>query len=305
MVRATVASGEYPSLEALCQDFLQDTGLRVQSAMFGVPGPVRHGVAHATNLPWSMTEGGLVEALGLESATLVNDLVAVAHGIPQLNPDETHTLSVGVEDPDGPLAILAPGTGLGVAFATRHEGRFTVHPSEAGHTDFAPTSLLQDQLLAHMRALHGHVSFERVCSGLAIPDLYDFLKDQGREAETPAVAAALSTVVDRTPIILQGALDPVRRCGLCVKTLDLFVEILAAKAGSLALSTLATGGVFLGGGLPPRILDALSGPAFAASFVAKGRLRPFLERIPVSVILNPEAAFLGAACRGLEDLACP
>lgn len=302
IVRATVPSAAYESLEALCQDFLADAGLQVRTAAFGVPGPVRNGVAHATNLPWDITERGLVEALGLERATLVNDLVAVAHGVPQLNPDETCALRAGVEDADGPIAILAPGTGLGVAFAARDGGRYIVHPSEAGHTDFAPTTALQDELLAHMRRTHGHVSFERVCSGLAIPDLYDFLEKMGREAESPAIAAALSTAVDRTPVILEGALDPVRRCGLCVKTLDLFVEILAAKAGSVALTVLATGGVYLGGGLPPRILEALSGQAFEASFLKKGRLRPFLERVPVKVILNPEAAFLGASCRGLEDL---
>lgn len=302
LVRATVRSASYPSLEALCEDFVTRSGIKVRRASFGVPGPVTNGTAQATNLPWEIDERHLAESLRLEKATLLNDLAAVAHGIPQLSAGDLHELRPGQEDPRGPIAVLAPGTGLGEAFATRSGGRLLAHGSEGGHADFAPTSELQEALLAHMRRAHGHVSYERVCSGLGIPNLYRFLRDSGEAQESPWIADALSEAGDPTPVIMQGALDSARRCGLCARTLDLFVEILGAKAGNLALTTLATGGIYLGGGIPPRILEALATGSFEEAFLSKGRLRRYLEPIPVRVILNPDAPFLGAACRGLEDL---
>jgi glucokinase len=302
LVRETVSSGAYPGLGVLCRTFLDKHRLEVRRASFGVPGPIRQGVARATNLPWDMAESSLAGELGVERVSLMNDLAAVAHGIPQLAPEELHTVREGDEDPEGVLAVLAPGTGLGEAFATRAGGRIVAHPSEGGHGDFAPTTARQAELLAYLGRTFHHVSYERVCSGMGFPNLYAFLRDRKGGEEPPEVADALRTATDPTPVLLQRALDPRGPCPVCTEALDLFVEILGAKAGNLALGTMATGGVFLGGGLPPRILDALSDGRFENFFLSKGRLRPFLEEIPIRVILNPDAPFLGAACRGLEDM---
>lgn len=301
--KATLPSAEYESLEALCQDFLGQGEQQVTHASFGVPGPVMKERVAPTNLPWEIDRGRLRESLGLESAILFNDIVAVIYGLPALEPNELHAITPGEADPRGPIAVIAPGTGLGEAYATYGLDGYEAHASEGGHADFAPTTELQDGLLAFVRNRYQHVSYERVLSGIGLPNLYEYLKSIDVAEEPAWLAAELVAAEDQTPVIVNAAQDTGRPCLLAKKTLELFVSILGAKAGNLALTTLATGGVYIGGGIPPRILPALSDGTFTSAFQRKGRLRPVLEKIPVRVICNPDAPFLGAACHGLRRLA--
>jgi glucokinase len=241
----------------------------------------------------------LQTALNLSSVTLLNDLQAIATGVPFLQSQDLHTLSAGQAVPQGTIAVIAPGTGLGEAFLTWDGSRYRSHATEGGHADFAPSNELQDGLLCYLRELIGHVSYERVCSGMGLPNIYDYLRDSGFAPQPGWLAAELRAAEDRTPIIVNTALSTERSSTLCSATLDMFIDILGAEAGNLALKALATGGVYVGGGIPPRILAALQQGGFLEAFQAKGRFTKLLSRVPVHVILNPKVALLGAACHGL------
>jgi len=265
-----------------------------------VAGPVVGGRVEVTNLPWVVDEAQLVEALGLCSVRLLNDLAAIAHAVPWLEPADLYTLNEGKPGSGGSIAIVAPGTGLGEAYLTWDGSRYRAYPSEGGHADFAPADSLQLEMLRYWQERLEHVSVERVGSGRGLPNIYAFLRDSGRAAEPLWLAEALAGADDPTPIIAKAALDSERSCQLCQATLDTFVSILAAEAGNLALKVLATGGVYLGGGIPPRILPALTDGRFMAPFLRKGRMSHLLAQMPVHVILHSKVALLGAACRGLE-----
>jgi glucokinase len=312
LAEATFPSARYPSLEALVQVFLSQTDVGADRAVVGVAGPVVAGRATLTNLPWVVDEVRLKEALGLSSARLLNDLDAIANAVPSLEPDDLHTLNAGEAAPGGALAIVAPGTGLGEAFLIWSGDHYRACPSEGGHTDFAPTSLLQAGLLRYLEGRFERVSYERVCSGLGIPNIYAYLKDSGYAEEPDWLAEELAAAADPTPIIATAALQlpefrsprdtagaSERACELCGATLRTFVSVLGAEAGNLALKVLSTGGVYLGGGIPRRILPALEQVGFMDAFRRKGRFSDLLARMPVHVILNPKTALLGAACFGL------
>jgi glucokinase len=296
---ATYPSAEYPNLQSLAHDFLSRVDLPVERAVFGVAGPVVGGRAEITNLSWTMSESELRTALHLSSVTLLNDLQAIATGVPFLEPQDLSTLSAGEPVARGTMAVIAPGTGLGEAFLTWDGSRYRAHPTEGGHVDFAPLDGLQDGLLRYLRERFGHVSYERVCSGIGLPNIYDYLKDSGYAAEPSWLAEALQAAEDRTPVIVEAALSTGRSSTLCAATLDIFVGILGAEAGNLALKVLATGGAYIGGGIPPRILRALQRGRFLEALRAKGRFSGLLSRIPIHVILEPKVALLGAACYGL------
>jgi glucokinase len=299
LAQARFHSADYPSLEAMAREFLAHVSLPVNQACFGVAGPVVAGSARLTNLPWLVEEAALQEALNLQAARLLNDLEAIANAVPQLQPSDLHTLGTGVPVTGGALAVIAPGTGLGEAFLTWEGTGYHAHPSEGGHANFAPTSPAEIELLRYLQVRFGHVSCERVCSGSGIPNLYDYLKDSGAAAASPEWAARLAAVEDRTPLILQAGLDLQEPCALCAATVRLFVSILGAEAGNLALKVLATGGVYLGGGIPPRILPALADGRFLEAFWSKGRLAELLARVPVHVITS-RVALIGAASYGLR-----
>ena len=299
LATATLPSAEYPSLEALVRDFLCSAQLRPERASFGVAGPVVDGRADVTNLPWVIDEKRLQVALGIPVVRLLNDVAAVAHAVPVLRGSDLHTLRRGEPEDGGAIAIIAPGTGLGEAFLTWNGSCYRPYPSEGGLSGFGPEDALQADLLRFMQDTFAHVSVELVCSGLGIPNLYAFLKKSGRAAEPEWLAARLREVEDPTPVIVNAALAEDTPCDLCVATLELFVSILGAEAGNLALKVLATGGVFLGGGIPPRILSALEQDWFLRAFQHKGPMSDLLARLPVHVILNPKSALLGAACHGL------
>jgi glucokinase len=298
LAAATFLSPEYPSLEALVGEFLAHVGLQVDRASFGVAGPVVAGEATVTNLPWIINEAQLQKALDLSSVRLLNDLAAIASAVPFLEAAELHTLNEGQPVPNGALAVIAPGTGLGEAFLVWCGSRYIALPSEGGHGDFAPSDPLEIELLRYLWDRLDHVSFERVCSGRGLPNIYAFLKDSGLGEEPQWLAKQLAQAGDPNPIITRAALG--KKCELCVATLDIFVSILGAEAGNLALKVMATGGVYLGGGIPPKILPALQNGQFMASFTKKGRLAGVFADVPVHVILNPKAALLGTACYGLE-----
>ena len=300
LAETTFPSADYPSLEALVREFLAQVSLPVERASFGVAGPVVASRATITNLPWVMEEAQLQEALNLSSVRLLNDLAAIAHAVPFLEPADLHTLNVGQPTLGGAIAVIAPGTGLGEAFLTWDGTRYRAHASEGGHADFAPTNPFEVELLRYLQDRFEHVSYERVCSGRGLPNVYAYLKDSGYADEPAWLTEQLAVADDPTPGIVNAALGDERPCELCVATLNAFVSILGAEAGNLALKVLATGGVYLGGGIPPRILPALEQERFMEALRRKGRMSDLLARVPVHVILNPKVALLGAACHGLE-----
>ena len=300
LVQRTFSSAQYPSLEELAGEFLSQVSLPVDRASFGVAGPVIDGTAKITNLPWQIDETQLGDALHLASVSLLNDLEAIAYSIPHLQPADLHTLYAGQSTPNGTLAIVAPGTGLGEAFLVWDGTHYLVRPSEGGHCDFAPTDELQIGLLRYLLSRQGHVSYERVCSGTGLPNIYAYLKDTGYAGEPAWLTEQLAAAGDPTPVIVDAALERADDCTLCSATLDLFVSILGAEAGNMALKVLATGGVYLGGGIPPRILPVLQGERFLEAFRGKGRFAHPLAYVPVHVILNPEVGLFGAASHGLS-----
>jgi glucokinase len=219
--------------------------------------------------------------------------------VPYLQPEHLETLNPGAPDPQGTIAVIAPGTGLGEAYLTWEYGHYRAHPSEGGHASFAPATALEVELLRYMLEHHNHVSYERLCSGLGIPNLYAFFRDRVFRRETAEIAAALAVASDPTPVIVNGALDPATPCPLCTATLDCFLGILGSEMGNLALKVFATGGVYLGGGIPPRILTQLRTARLLDAMRNKGRFRSLMERTPVHVIRDPRAALVGAAAYGL------
>jgi glucokinase len=293
---ATFKSADYASLEAVVKEFLAEASLPADKAIFGVPGPVVDGHSTTTNLPWVIRESTLQKALGLQQARLLNDLEATAHGVPNLPLSDLYALN-DAPPRSGTKIVVAPGTGLGEAILFSQDGHYHVIPSEGGHADFAPTNLFEIRLLRHLMGKFGHVSYERVCSGSGIPNIYAYLKKQHFAEELPEMKKALKQAADPTPIIVQKAMAG--ECELSIATLNAFVSILGAEAGNLTLKVMATGGVYLGGGIPPKILTKLKDGTFMASFVNKGRFAEMLAKIPVYVILNEKTALFGAACYGL------
>lgn len=299
----TFPSGKYPSLEALVQDYLaQQQNPPIDHASFGVAGPVIEGSATITNLPWMMEEQHLQQELNIREVSLLNDLNAIAHAVPFLDKRDLATINVGQPTPEGALAVIAPGTGLGEAYLTWNGSAYQSHTSEGGHADFAPTDAFELDLLRYLLDHFPHVSYERVCSGKGFPNIYAYLRDHGLAEEPDWLARELAQAQDKTPVIMQAALDQAAPCDIAVKTLNAFVAILGAEAGNMALKVLATGGVYLGGGIPPRIISYLSGERFMRAFTNKGRLGKLLSAVPVHVILNPKIALLGAARHGFEKI---
>jgi glucokinase len=299
LVERTFPSGDYDSLEAVIEAFLKGSAYPIDRASFGVAGPVVAGRARITNLPWVIEEGRIKQAFGLESAALLNDLEAIANAVPVLEADDLHVLNEGEPEEHGSIGVIAPGTGLGEGYLTWNGSRYVAFPSEGGHTDFAPLDDLQIDLLRYMMAREPHVSYELVCAGKGLPHLYSFLKDSGRYKEPDWLKQALADAADPNPVIVEAAFSGKRDCPLCEATLELFVSIMGAEAGNLALKVLATGGIYVAGGIPPRILPVLADGRFMTAFRNKGRLSAILAPIPVYVIENPDVALLGAASFGM------
>src|SRR5262245_19346776 len=276
---AEVRSADYPSLQALVKEFLLTVNTPIERACFDVAGPVIDGHAKITNLPWVMDEVSLAEDLKLKSVRLVNDLEAVARSIPILRPSDVGTLNVGQPIPTGAIGVVAPGTGLGESFLTWDGSKYVAHGSEGGHSDFAPTDERQIGLLKYMLERFDHVSVERVCSGIGIPNIYAYLRDNERIPEDPEVTRLIAAAKDPTPIITKAGLDPNQPSKLCAATIETFISIVGSEAGNLAVKVLATGGIYLAGGIPLHMLSARNGILFMKHFRKKGRFSEIVERI--------------------------
>jgi glucokinase len=293
-------SGDYNGLEPIVAAFLAKTKARATSACFGVPGPVIEGRAHLTNLPWNLEESALCHSLDLNTVSLLNDLQAVAHAVPHLLPEESIVINAGKAVEHAPIAILAPGTGLGEAFLIWSGKEYIACPSEGGHGDFAPTNQIQSGLWAFLTDRFRHAAYERVCAGSGLPNVYDYLRSRDPASESTAFAAILQAAHDRTPLIVDAALKDADRNPLAAATLRIVLDVWAAEAGNLALKVVATGGLYLGGGMAPRMVPLLQDGAFMRAFTAKGRFANLLGDIPVHVI-TVNAALLGAVIYGLKQ----
>ncbi len=281
-------------LADLLKDFLAEAGVRPGAACFGVAGPVVDNRARMTNLNWFIDGRELADDFGFSRVSLVNDLVATAMGAVHLPESDLEILNPGRPDAEGNLAVIAPGTGLGEAFILKKDGLFLPQATEGGHSSFAPRNDLQIELLRFLLAGQDHVSVEQVCSGLGLPVIYDFMSRHWSPSERPR--EEMLSAADKTKVIIRAA-NAARGQGeaeTAVKTVNLFVDILADEAANLALKTLATGGIYLGGGIPPRILSFLGRGQFLKTF-QRGIYRQMLGDIPIRVILNPDTALLGAA----------
>ncbi len=293
---ATYQSSEFSGLPEVIAAFLSEGPAGdLEVACFGIPGPVVDNRVSAANLAW-VVDGALVAAeVGVPKVALINDLVATAKGLPMLADDEIAVLQPGLRDADGNRALIASGTGLGMALIPRVGDRWEPVPSEGGHMDFAPRTEDEIGLLRYLRERFGRVSVERVVSGPGLFNIYRYLRDVLRLPETPRVREAIVREEDPSRVIGESGMTAAAGCPLCFRALEMFVAAYGAMAGNLALLGTATGGLWLGGGIAPKILPRLTDGLFLQTFVAKGRFVPFLEKIPVRVVLNDRAALLGAA----------
>jgi glucokinase len=295
------ATRDFKTLEEVASDFLSGAWA-IDAACFGVPGPIIGGVSHATNVPWTMEERALARALGVPGARLINDLEATAYGMLQLQKNEVAVLQTG--DPPAsraPIAVIAAGTGLGEAgLVPLEDGRWRSVATEGGHADFAPRGREQIELLEYLSGEFDHVSFERVLSGPGLVNIYKFLKARGTDAEPQWLSDEFAGASDAAAVISEAALKG--RDPRCIEALRIFVDIFGAEAANLALKYMALSGVYLGGGIAPKILAILNAGGFVRAFIAKGRLDKVMARIPLRVSLNPAAALAGAARCAMEML---
>jgi glucokinase len=284
-------SGEYSEFGDIVSRFLADARERPEVACFGIAGPVHHGRVETSNLPWVIEQSRLAKQIKLPATLLINDLEASAWGIGALSGKDFVALN-SVVPSNGNQAVIAPGTGLGEAGLYWNGKEHEVFACEGGHTDFAPQGELQIELLRFLAERYGHVSYERIISGPGLVNVYEFLRAKGCASEPGGFAERLE-LPDAAAAISKAALEGSNP--LAEKALDLWISVYGAEAGNLALKTMAVGGIFLGGGISPKILPKLNGPTFMRAFLEKGRLRRLLEGISVQVITNDKAGLLGAA----------
>lgn len=286
-------SKNYPGLEPVLEEFLRDCSGSIDHASFGVAGPVVDGKVKTPNLPWMLDSGKLAASLKLRSVSIINDLEATAYGIFTLGRKELFDLNEGRPPPVGNRALIAAGTGLGQAII--YDAGQNCYPmaSEGGHADFAPRNDLEIELLRYLIDIFGHVSYERVVSGPGLVNIYNFLKQSGKVSEPSWLKDKIAAGNDPGAVISQAALA--EEAEICVKALNLCISIYGAEAGNLALKGKSVRGLYIGGGIAPKILKKLKDGTFMRAFVDKGRFTEFLSAVPVQVILNDQAALRGAA----------
>ena len=285
-------SRRFDGLEAILARFLEVVDAPVEAAGFGVAGPVDGRLCYATNLPWKIDADAIAERFGIHRVELLNDLEATAWGIDLLPPGDFVTLHAGAPGATGNGAVIAAGTGLGEAGLFWNGERFTPFATEGGHSDFAPRDELEWALLDHLRQSFDHVSWERVVSGPGLVGLFDFLSGYRNTPIPERIASRMAREDPAAVIANEAGRDG---SGLCAEAMRLFVGFYGAEAGNLALKHMATGGLFVGGGIAPKILPWLTTGEFIAACHAKGRMRGLMESMPVKVILNDRAALLGPA----------
>lgn len=291
-------SSSYPSLNAILREFLQKEDPPIQAACFGVPGAVKDGRVRPTNLTWGVDAAEIAAEFSIPHVGILNDLAANASGIAELKETDFAVIQKGAPDATGNRCVVSPGTGLGEGGLFWDGKKHHVWACEGGHTDFGPRNELEIALLEYLIKQYGHVSSERVVSGMGIENIYKFLRDTGRGRELPAVAAELKNAEAGAVIARHADRGD---CPMCRQTLEIFVSCLGAEAGNMALKAMATGGVFLGGGIPAKMLPQIQSIAFTHAFNDKGRLSSLLQSMPVKVILNDQAALLGAARHALDS----
>jgi glucokinase len=299
-------SGDFPDLVPIVQKFLSTANSSTpEKACFAIAGPVVENTAKLTNLAWFLDTNRLTQELGILSISLINDFAAVGYGIFGLTKQDLLTLQVGKYQPAAPMAVIGAGTGLGQGFLIKQENQYQIFPSEGGHADFAPRNELEFQLLKYLVDKHNiqRVSVERVVSGLGITSIYQFLRDRKIATESPEIAQAVRTweqeagkaekTIDPGAFIGSAALEKSDR--LSEQTIQLFVEAYGAEAGNLALKLLPYGGLYIAGGIAPKILPLMQNGSFLTNFTQKGRMGSLLEEIPVHIILNQQVGLIGAA----------
>jgi glucokinase len=297
-LQRTYRSGDYESLLAIIDEFLEECGgeaasARLVRAGFGVAGPVDGSIVRLTNLPWVIDAARIRERIGLERVIFVNDFAANCLAVTRLAPEDVHPIGGGGPPLDGhPIAVLGAGTGLGEGFLIHDGQQYVVVPSEGGHTDFAPRNPLEIRLLEYLSTRFSRVSYERVLSGKGLVNLYEFFRDRERMAESEAVREEMRRE-DPAAVISRHALA--RGDSLCERALELFCTVYGAEAGNLALKVLARGGVYLAGGIAARIIPRLEEGGFRHAFEQKGRYTPFLQGVPSFVIVHPQPGLMGAA----------
>ncbi len=290
---ANYACADYPGLEAILSQFL--VGLdqpRIERASFGIAGPIIEQTCDATNLPWRVSAQQIRETFGFDAAWLLNDLEANAWGIEALPESDLFPLNPGRGEVHGNRSIVSAGTGLGEAGIYWDGANYRPFSSEGGHTDFSPSNLLEYELFEWLSERHGHVSWERLVSGPGLESIYRFLCSYRQQAAPSWLQSDMQSkgIAPAVSAAALGGRDP-----LCAESLDLFIELYGREAGNHALKLMAKGGVYLGGGIAPRILPRIKEGGFMRAFLDKGRMRPLMESMPVRVILNDKAALLGAA----------
>lgn len=302
LVSASVfPSSQYASLDEIATKFVDTMNERPAAACFGVAGPVRNGRVETTNLPWVIEAKRLASELHLDKALLINDLEASAWGIASLDAGDFIAMNNVPGHPTGNQAVVAAGTGLGEAILYWDDRQYRISATEGGHTDFAPRSDIEIEMLQYLCKRYGRVSYERLLSGPGLVNIYEFLRDTGRGVQ-PLWLKNEMTVSDPAAAISNAALSG--KCELSDQALKMFVSIYGAEAGNMALKSMALGGVFIAGGIAPKILPRLKDPSFMKSFVEKGRMKPLMETIPVKIIVNEKLALLGAArCAAVKSAA--
>lgn len=291
------ASAAYPGLNTIIREFLEAEKRPILAACFGVPGPVKNGRAKPTNLSWGVDAEAIVVEFGITYVSVLNDLAANAYGISQLSPSDFAVIQEGDPLAEGNRCVVSPGTGLGEAGLFWDGRRYHVWACEGGHTDFGPRNELEIAMLEYLIKQYGHVSYERIASGMGIENIYKFLRDTGRGKESPKIAQEIET--GEAGVVISKHADA-GDCAMCVQTIEIFLGCLGAEAGNMALKAMATGGVYLGGGIPTKMIDRLKGVGFIHAFNDKGRLSALMESMPVKVIMNDQAALLGAARYALD-----
>jgi len=293
VVEKLYMSQEHGGLPAIITDFIRTEGIPVQSACFGVAGPVKRGRSKISNLPWTIDAGELAKQLKLKAVGLINDLEAYAYGIDALDSTDFVTLNDGSEDEEGNRAVISARTGLGTA-GLYWDG-FRHHPfaCEGGHADFAPRNSLEMELLAYLQKKYGRVSCERILSGPGIKNIYDFLRNANKLDEPQWLREQMAAAPDPPALISQLALEG--KAAICDQTLSLFVSIYGAETGNCALNFLSTGGIFLGGSIAAKIVPKMKEPIFMQSFLDKGRMESLLKEMPVKIVLNDDSGIIGAA----------
>lgn len=289
---ARFSTGDYSGLAEVVARFRSELDQSPRRVCLGVACPLEDGACRMPNLDWVLDERALREEIGIRETRLINDFDAVGHGLALLDPSDLAELQEGDPAADGTVALLGAGTGLGAGFVGRREGHATVYSSEAGHADFSPRTNEEWELREFLRGRHGRVSWERVLSGPGLVDIYRFLAESGFAPERETVRREMDATDPAAVVSSRGLAgdDP-----LCVRALEVFVSLYGSKAGDLVLTLDARGGVYLAGGIAPKILPKLREGEFRRAFRDKGRLKGILERVPVHVILNPDVGLLGAA----------